>query len=284
MRDSAVIRVFGPDSQVTSHRAGPIRAHTIAKAEGLRQVLTPEPCIMLVETESTTWDTWHGEHIPERRWRAGDVQFIPAGTALSSRALAPITGTLLRIPHRTFINAATGDVDYDLENLRYTQLDGIEVFGASRLLRGLVLGADPPPALIEAISHALAVGVLCGMSSRVKQALLGLVNGLSRERRARVLEYIEANLTHPMLLSEIANVAALSPYHFSRSFKTEMGMPPMRYLTSRRIEMAKRMLLMTSLPTVSLALACGFSSQSHFASAFKERTAMTPAAYRRALA
>jgi transcriptional regulator GlxA family with amidase domain len=44
-------------------------------------------------------------------------------------------------------------------------------------------------------------------------------NGLSRERLKRVCDYIEAHLDDRLTLADLAAVACLSPYHFSRSFK-----------------------------------------------------------------
>lgn len=51
-------------------------------------------------------------------------------------------------------------------------------------------------------------------------------NGLSRARLHRVREYIEAHLAAPLTLTELADVACLSSYHFSRSFKLATGIGP----------------------------------------------------------
>lgn len=107
--------------------------------------------------------------------------------------------------------------------------------------------------------------------------------GLSPQRRQRVVDYIEARLSHPISLADIAAVAALSPHHFARAFKASMGMTPVRYVWQRRIELARRMLRETGAPLVDVALACGFGSQSHFTTAFKMATGVTPATYRRSV-
>jgi len=104
---------------------------------------------------------------------------------------------------------------------------------------------------------------------------------LSRERKRRVLDYIEENMDQTMSLLAIANVAAMSPYHFSRSFKRTMGVSPIRYVWQRRVEAAKRMLIEDTQSLAMVALNCGFKSQSHFTTLFKHKTGMTPAAYRR---
>lgn len=105
--------------------------------------------------------------------------------------------------------------------------------------------------------------------------------GLSPRRRQRVVDYIESNLSHPISLADIADVAALSPYHFARAFKASIGVTPVRYVWQRRLDLARRLLRETGAPLVDVALACGYASQSHFTTAFKMATGMTPAAYRR---
>ena len=82
--------------------------------------------------------------------------------------------------------------------------------------------------------------------------------------------------------AEIAGAAALSPYHFSRSFKATIGTTPVRYVWARRVELTKR-LLRTAMPLIDVAAAAGFSSQSSFTTAFKQATGATPAAWRRAI-
>src|SRR5262249_54643144 len=55
-------------------------------------------------------------------------------------------------------------------------------------------------------------------------------NGLFGERLRRVREYIEEHLADPLNLDQIAAVACLSPYHFSRSFKQATGVGPHDYV------------------------------------------------------
>ena len=112
--------------------------------------------------------------------------------------------------------------------------------------------------------------------------LANLAPGLSERRKRMALEYIEANLSRDITLAEIAGAAALSPYHFSRSFKAAMGTTPVRYVWHRRVELAKR-LLRTTMTLVDVAAAAGFGSQSSFTTAFRQATGATPAAWRRAI-
>jgi len=75
----------------------------------------------------------------------------------------------------------------------------------------------------------------------------------------------------------------MSYFHFSRAFKQSMGMTATNYIAERRIARAKKMLEETELPISEIALRSGFSSQSHFTTAFRRLAGATPKAFRAAL-
>jgi AraC family transcriptional regulator len=64
-------------------------------------------------------------------------------------------------------------------------------------------------------------------------------------------------------------------------FKRCFGQPPYQYVLARRVERAKAMLRDQSRPIANIAAACGFATQAHLNSAFKQRTGVTPGVYRR---
>lgn len=105
---------------------------------------------------------------------------------------------------------------------------------------------------------------------------------LLNPRLTRVLDYMEANLDQDLTLSELASVACLSPYHFSRSFKKAMGVGPQRYTVQRRIERAKRLLRWGPDTLAGVAAAAGFADQSHFTNIFRRETGVTPGRFRSA--
>lgn len=102
-------------------------------------------------------------------------------------------------------------------------------------------------------------------------------------RLARVLDYVETRLGDPITLSALAAVAQLSPFHFSRVFKRQMGETPYQYVSARRIDRAARLLREGEIALADLALACGFSSQAHFTAAFTKALGVPPGRYRRRL-
>jgi AraC family transcriptional regulator len=108
------------------------------------------------------------------------------------------------------------------------------------------------------------------------------VGGLPSRRLRLVLEYIEETLAQPIKLRELAALAAISARHFERAFRQSTGFSPHAYVMDRRLHTARG--LLTNRPELSIeqiALQLGFSSSSHFSSAFRRRTRLTPTEFRK---
>jgi AraC family transcriptional regulator len=104
--------------------------------------------------------------------------------------------------------------------------------------------------------------------------------GLAPAILRRVIDYIHANLAKDLGLAELADLAGLNPYHFAHAFKAATGMPPHRYIIGLRVHRARELLIDRRLSIADVALAVGFSSQSHFTLNFRRITGTTPARYR----
>ena len=97
----------------------------------------------------------------------------------------------------------------------------------------------------------------------------------------RVIDYIEANFDRPLTLTELAQVAAFSPFHFHRIFHSMMGETLNRYIARLRIERAASRVASTPCKSITdIAMECGFSSPGAFAHAFKNQFGMTATEFR----
>jgi AraC family transcriptional regulator len=104
---------------------------------------------------------------------------------------------------------------------------------------------------------------------------------LDPRRLRRVLDYMTTHLEDDVGLEDLAREASFSTFHFVRVFANTMGMPPHRYLSRMRLERAKTLLSLRTMPIAEIALACCFSSQANFTRAFVRATGSTPKEYQR---
>ncbi|GAA1578302.1 AraC family transcriptional regulator [Kribbella hippodromi] len=81
-------------------------------------------------------------------------------------------------------------------------------------------------------------------------------------------------------LRELADRVGLAPAYLAELFANELGQPPHRYLSERRIDRARQLLEASDVTITALALSLGFSSSQHFARAFRQHTGSTPTAFR----
>jgi AraC family transcriptional regulator len=141
-----------------------------------------------------------------------------------------------------------------------------------------------PRAYVEALSIALAhelVRMNDGVSALPSKCIRG---GLPDWQQKKLAQYIEDHLAEEISLLSLARLVQLSPYHFSRAFKQSFGLPPHRYLTSRRIERAKSLLVQRKMSVTEIGFEVGFGESGAFSAAFRKLTGETPTGYRRSLA
>ena len=100
--------------------------------------------------------------------------------------------------------------------------------------------------------------------------------GLSPSVTRRVCDYIEGHLDEKIRLDGLAALAGLSTDYFARAFHQSVGVPPHSYLLRRRLEHVEHMLRETHAPLSEIALATGFSDQSHLARHFRRWAGMSP--------
>ena len=100
-------------------------------------------------------------------------------------------------------------------------------------------------------------------------------------RMHRVLEYIDQHLDQAMSVSELAEIAHFSSFHFHRLFTAWKGETIGEYLRRRRLEVAAmRMAAQPQLTILQTALSVGFNSPEAFSRAFKIRFGLSPTAWR----
>ncbi|SDZ57536.1 AraC-type DNA-binding protein [Evansella caseinilytica] len=95
----------------------------------------------------------------------------------------------------------------------------------------------------------------------------------------RCCAFITANLYAPLNLTKLAQALNISTRNLCSRFQKELGVTPMAYVQSARIEEARFLLKYTNHSLLEISTALHFSSQSHFTSVFRRITGMTPKRY-----
>jgi AraC family transcriptional regulator len=93
-------------------------------------------------------------------------------------------------------------------------------------------------------------------------------------------QYMTDNFTEDISLMEVAGHCHVSPFHFSRIFKTFTSSSPHQFLLAIRLKHAELLLLDTSMPVADIAFSSGFNSLEHFTAAFRQKYASPPGKYR----
>jgi AraC family transcriptional regulator len=101
------------------------------------------------------------------------------------------------------------------------------------------------------------------------------------KRFQRGIDFVEGHLFEPFTLDDVASAAALSTYHFARTFRVLMGETVMDYARRRRLTLAAVRLVAEDVRLIDLALDSKFESQEAFARAFKRQFHQTPGDFRK---
>jgi AraC-like DNA-binding protein len=96
----------------------------------------------------------------------------------------------------------------------------------------------------------------------------------------RLRELLDARVAAGVTLEEAARLLHAHPTHLVRAFTARHGLPPHRYLTGRRVDLARRLLL-AGHPASGVAQAAGFHDQAHLTRHFRRLLGTTPARYAR---
>ena len=156
--------------------------------------------------------------------------------------------------------------------------------------RAVINAGAPSPEVLE-LSHE-KVAALEGLRTR-SELRAWVVNSLTElmakipggDRGSRLVEraiaFMQEKLGQAGLeLKDVASAVHVSPSHLAHLFKEKTGMSYVKYLTSLRLEEAKKLLATTDLTITQIAEEVGYGESTYFHRVFRRELAMTPAAYR----
>ncbi|WP_228894037.1 GlxA family transcriptional regulator [Pseudoduganella aquatica] len=125
------------------------------------------------------------------------------------------------------------------------------------------------------VKEALCIDRVRSHEERQRVALQARFGAL-QPKLSEAVTLMEANIEEPLSTDDIANLVGLSRRQLERLFKQYLGSLPSRYYLELRLQRARQLLLETNSSIVQVGLMCGFSSGSHFSTAFGTLFGNTP--------
>jgi transcriptional regulator GlxA family with amidase domain len=160
---------------------------------------------------------------------------------------------------------------FEIDGARLTCCGGAGSIDFALTLVDMLFGAT-----VQAqVKEVLCVDRVRGQEERQRVALQARF-GLLQPKLTEAVTLMEANIEEPLSTDEIAQLAGISRRQLERLFKQYLGSLPSRYYLELRLKRARQLLRDTNQSIVQVGLMCGFSSGSHFSTAFGALFGNTP--------
>lgn len=160
-----------------------------------------------------------------------------------------------------------------------TSRDWVEAsvrFAADELTRGRFASSS----LMSRLSETLLVEAVRNYAQESEDTRVGWLKGAADPQIGRALALIHGNIRAPWSNESLAKEVGMSRSAFVDRFSEIVGMPPIRYLTSWRLNHARLNLRETRMPIGRLSDQIGYGSEEAFSRAFKREFGMSPAQWR----
>ena len=223
----------------------------------------------------------------EGHFKPGNFAIVGAGRVSEWEWPDPINVSHIYLSNELMASTAAAEFERD-----YKKLEAIEAFNAhdqelqalgNMLAKELRSPSHGGRLLVDSLASALSVHLVrhyhrnCAVSRTTRAEVR-----LTTVQRARVLDFIDANIYRNFGLLELAAVAGLSETHFRRCFRTTFGESPHQFVLDQRARLAVERICRTNLALAEIAIAMGFADQAHMTHAVKRATGLTPSALRKA--
>jgi len=195
----------------------------------------------------------------------GETTHIVCGFLCTEQAYNPLIATLPSV--------------LKLDVRQATSRDWIEAsvrFAASEMASGRLASSD----VLWRLSELLLVEAIREYSSTLEGDEAGWLKGLKDPHVGRALTLMHQNIQAPWSAESLAKEVAMSRSAFMERFRTLIGIPPIRYLTVRRLQTAKLQLRETAQSVSQLAHSVGYESEEAFSRAFKREYGLSPMRWR----
>lgn len=150
--------------------------------------------------------------------------------------------------------------------------------GAEPQKRGMATTATTKNTRVRVLGTWVTRGGTVESSGRLAYERAYRANTITTYSRTveQVIQTMRMRLSDPLSLEEMAEIACLSPFHFNRVFRSITDIPPGEFLSSLRMDAAKRLLMTTSLSVTDICFELGYTSLGTFTTRFKQLVGLSP--------
>lgn len=196
----------------------------------------------------------------------GEATHVFCGFLGSDQHRNPLIATLPRV--LTIDMARAGSDEWIESSLRFA-------------VRGLSEGKVGGSTVMSKLSELMFVEAVRSYAASLPAEQTGWLAGLRDPFVGKALALVHGRPAHPWTAESLAREVALSRSAFAERFSAVVGMPPKRYVTSWRLQVAKEKLRDRRLPIAQIAYEVGYDAEAAFIRAFKRQFGMPPAAWRK---
>ena len=168
--------------------------------------------------------------------------------------------------------------DTELSNLLFCNDDGIFTCAGGTAAADMMLqliaedhGSDLASLVADSLVHAPV-----RRDSDEQRLSVPARIGVRHPKLVTIIQTMEQNTEEPISPSELAKGVNMSTRQLERLFRRYLNRSPKRYYMELRLEKARNLLLQTDMTVINVALACGFTSPSHFSKCYRNHFNRTP--------
>lgn len=240
----------------------------IDKGWVLNDVLAPDNQLYIVEKGEIEVD-FNGETM---QVKGGEMLFIPS---LTYHCLRLTSTNHAKITYIRF-NLKSGAKDFFCDYKRPIKILLPNKNYAVKIMQEVIKNSaleEPNRSLLTSSKIFELVSILISESEPYAQSE-------TKSYINKAVSYIDANFTEQLSLNALAEKFGCSPNHFIRKFKDKTGYTPIKYLSAKKIEVAKKLIENTSLSISDVMEKVGFYDASYFSKLFKKTVGCSPREYR----
>lgn len=247
------------------------------------EIFNQHHILINLRDEPTDVENWRGDAHRKFVFHRDEIVVTPAGIKSGWRWHQKSKVIVITLEPKKFGDFALRELGIQLSStqlLDQPQFLDQDITQAASILKDTMTQKEIGSELMyESLARVFLVKLIQKYGLK-KSDQIKFQKGFSSEQYKRVLDFIRDNLDSSLKLSDLARVAGLSDYHFSRLFKKTLGRSPMQYVLIYRIEQAKKFLAETDLPLSDIAQRCGFFDQAHMSNSFAKIEHKSPKLFR----